>query len=288
MQYSIKKNWLAAFDMMTKHPVIMLPFVFIAFLEALSLEIIFFSARSPISAVSGPVIKKFFGEGFLHYPADLMLLPRTFHFAQVLIYILAGVLLTAVSVDIFRNIKEGHAIKAKVLRNRALKRYASFFIYGVAAIALMSLNQRAGVFLYVKSAGFIADRIAGLPDFIYSGALLSMHFLMNVILQVFLVLTIPVIVLKNKSFLPAVFQSISLGLRNFFKIFVIILLPHLIYLPIIALRMNPAKLVDNSFPEMTALITMATILIAPFLDCFIITCAAQFLSDKQEAEEKTI
>ncbi|MDP3789263.1 MAG: hypothetical protein Q8R48_02550, partial [Candidatus Omnitrophota bacterium] len=70
MKYNIRKNWISTFEALSNNPVIFTPFIFIAFLECLVLEISYFSARFPLSSIFAPIIRKFFGEQFLHYPGN--------------------------------------------------------------------------------------------------------------------------------------------------------------------------------------------------------------------------
>jgi len=287
MKYGIRKNWLSTLEIMTKNPVIILPFIFIAFFECLVLEIVYFSARNPVAVVVGPIVRKFFGEGFLHYPSNLALLPKLFYYGQVVIYVFIGVFLTAISVNIFRNVREGLPVTAKAMVRNALKRYLAFFVYGIVGIVLLTLTQKFGSFVFAKFARLLARSFPNLPLALYSGLFSTGHLLANIILQVFVVLTIPIIVIEKRPFLAAFFRSITTGFRNFFKIFLLIALPYLLYLPIITLRGDPARLIGNTFPEVTAIVTLIGIMAAPILDCFIIICASQFLIDKLKAPEKT-
>ena len=287
MKYDIRKNWLSTVETIIKHPVIILPFIFIAFLESLMLELVYFSVRYPISVVATPIVRKFFGSGFLHYPAHLVLLPKLFYYGQVVIYVLIGVFLTAITVNIFKNTREGLPVKLKALVNNAFKRYAAFFIYGIVMVALLAITQKAGSFIFAKSAGLVSRYFTDLPALFYRSVFLGGQFVLHIMLQVFLVLTIPFIVLEKKPFLSAFFGSVLMGLRNFFKIFAMIFVPYLIYLPIMVLRSDPTRLINRTFPEITVVIAMAGIIIAPLVDCFIIVCASQFLLDKRKAMEKS-
>ena len=286
MKNDINKIWLSAVEMMTKHPVIIMPFVVVAFMEGLVLELLYFSTRKPISLVLNPIVSKFFGRGYLHYPAHLVLLPKLFYFAQVIIYVLIGVFLTAIAVNMFKKINEGGTIKLRPLVKSAANRYAAFLVFGIVSVVLLALIQKFDTYVFGKVSRLIARNFKDLPMFVYSGLYLIGNFFMYVILQIFLVFTIPVMVIEKKSFLAAFFKSVSMGLRNFFSILMIILLPYLLYVPVIALKSEPINVINRTFPEITVVITLVGILLALFLECFVILCASQFLLDKEKSVVK--
>ena len=98
---NIRKIWVAAFEVMVKRPIVILPFFIIAFFEGLALQLIYFSTRKPILLIAAPIVRKFSGEPFLHYPFNLAKLPRYFYYSRIFIYVFAGVFLAAISVNIF-------------------------------------------------------------------------------------------------------------------------------------------------------------------------------------------
>ncbi len=285
MGYSIRKNWISSFVLIKKKPVILLPFVIIAFFECLALELIYFSSRKPISVFANPIIRKFFGEGFIHYPNNLLLLPKLFYYAQVAVYIFLAILLTAISINIFKNIRMGLPLKANALIKNALKRYLSFVIFGIIIIFFMILMKRADVFIFTKFIRFASKYMPQAANKLYFIGLSFFLFLSNVILLVFSVLTVPLIVIQKKSLFKALIRSIYLGFRNFFSIFGLIFLPFLVYLPLMLLKSGAPQLINKTFPEINLYITAAGIVIALFIDCFIVICASQFLLDKESLKK---
>ena len=105
MKYSITKNWMSSLELMAKRPVVMLPFIIIAFLEGIALELIYFATRFPLSAVANPIIRKFFGEPLIHYPGNLLILSKLFYYTQIVLFASIGTTLTAMAVNMFKNIK---------------------------------------------------------------------------------------------------------------------------------------------------------------------------------------
>lgn len=287
MKYDIRKNWMASFDLIRGNSAVLLPFVFIAFFNAVALEFVFFSTRRPLSLIAGPIIRKFFGESFLHYPGHLLILPRLFYYCEVLIYVSIGVFLTAVSINIFKNIRMGLPLKPKALIKNASKKYFSYLGFGLLVMVLIFFLKKADMFAYRKIA-LIAMRFApGAVTKLYAVGLSLVLFITNVIMQIFLVLTLPLIVIRGKSLVRAIAGSIKIAFTNFLTIFSLTILPFLLYLPIALLKSESGRIAEKAFPEATLWISAAGIIAAIFIDCFIAICTSQFLMDTQKTPEKT-
>lgn len=281
MKYKIRKNWSETFGIITKNPIILMPFAFIAFLELLALEFLYFSSRVPLSYIANPIVRKFFGENFLHYPGNLVILPRLFYYKQVVIYVLVGAFLTAVAVNIFKNIKNGLPIKAKALVRNTLKSYMSLLIYAILVSGLVFALQKADMFIFSKAMKLLARILPmSITAFVSIGFMLLL-FLSNLIMQTFLIAVIPIIVIEKVSILKALARSIMLGVRNFFTIFTLIFLPFFIYLPMIFLKSFSTQIMNKTFPEISIYITIAGIVLTIFLDSFAIMCVSQFIMDKK-------
>jgi len=286
MAYNIRKNWIESLQLMITRPIVMLPFIIIAFLEGLSLELIYFSSRRPLSYLVSPIIRKFFGEAFLRYPGNLIILPKAFYFAQTLIYIFIGVALVSISVNIVKNIRLELPLKRNSMIRNALGHYVSFFGFGILVIAVMVLLNRTNMFVFFKIINLVGKHIPPGVIKVAPFVLSFCAFLANIIMQTFLVLVVPIIVLKKKSMFKALWESITLAFRNFFTIFPLIFLPFLIYLPITLLNTNMLKLIEKTSPEINLYLTVTGIILTVFLECFIIVCATGFLMDKEGSNIK--
>ncbi len=285
MKYSIRKNWLETFVLIKEKPAVIMPFVIVAFFEALALELIYFSTRYPISFVVNPIIRKFFGETFLHYPGNMVMLPRLFYYAQIVIYVFLGVFLTAIAVNIFRNIKESLPVKTNALIKNALKHYFLFFIYGLIVVALLFAIRNAGLYIFPKIVRISMKLIPGIPQQVYYSCLTLALFFINIIMQVFLILTVPIIVIDKSGLLKALIKSIYLAMRNFSNIVGLVFLPFLVYLPLTMLKSFSIELVDKTMPEINLYMTVIGIIITIFLDSFIIICVSKWLLNLKEGNK---
>lgn len=281
MTYSVRKSWLNAYNLLAAKPLVLLPYIIIAFLEGLTLELFFFMTRPPLLQLAGPVLGKFYGPAALHYPVNLVLLPRIFFSAQMFIYVVAGVALMSISVDIVKRIYAHQPLKIGVLIKNALRRYPLFMLFGLLMMAAVYLLKAGDDFVYLRAQRFLLGFLprmffAGLP-FIYS----LFVFFTNIILQVFLLLTVPLMVVEGKALFPALCSSITRGFCRFGRLFSLIFLPFLLYLPVTLLKGGADKLADKIFPEINVWVLAAGIVFTIFIECFITICAAQFLLEKE-------
>ncbi len=283
MKYKIRKNWSETFGVMAKHPIILMPFVFVAFLELLALEFLYFFSRVPLSYIANPIIRKFFGEAFIHYPGNLAVLPRLFYYKQVAIYVIVGAFLTAVAVNIFKNIKGGLPVRAKAMVRNTLKSYMSLLIYAILISVLVFFLQKADTFVFTKAMRLLSRLLKISITPVYNIGFTLFLFLSNLIMQTFLIATIPIIVIERVSLLKALARSIMLGLRNFLTIFTLIFLPFFIYLPVIFLKSFSTQIMDKTFPEISLCITIIGIITTIFLDSFAIIAVSQFLLDRKKS-----
>ncbi len=277
---SVKKIWSSSFELMVKRPVVILPFVVIAFIEALALELIYFSNRPPLSLLAGPLISKLSGEIFLHYPFNLAKIPRYFYYTQLVIYVLIGILLSAITVNAVKNIREGLPLKANAVIKNAFRKYFSFLALGVIAIILIQGLRSFNMFIYPKIAGLAWKNMQLAAPKLYMLGMSVFYFFTSLLLHTFFVMAMPILVLEKKPLVKAILGSMAMGLRNFFGIIVMIFLPFVLYFPVTMLKAYATEFGVKLFPEVTLWILAAGIVAAIFTDCFVIICAAQFLMEK--------
>lgn len=270
--------------MMFKHPELLLPFIFIAFFETLALELIYFCNRFPLSKVAAPIIKKFFGEAYLHYPAHLMIVPGLFYYAQVVIFIFAGTMLTAIAVNIFKNILEKLPIKENAMLRNAAKRYGALVVYGVILMALMAFLKPLDSFVFTKGFHLLQRLIPRIPAQMGDIGFAALLFLTNLLLQAIFIASIPYMILEKKGLFKAVLASVLLFIRNIGTIIVLIGLPFLVYLPVVAMKSISGRLAEATFPEIILAVTFLGSVISIFVDSFIVICVCRYITDRSKAQ----
>ncbi len=283
-KYNFWRNALSSVELIKTKPIILLPFILIAFFQFLALEIIYFSIRKPLVIVLGPVIKKFFGENFLRYPGNLLFLPNMLYYAETVIYACLGIALTAVTANIIKNLKEGLPVKAGPLVKNALRRYVSYITFGIIMVALIVLLKKADTFVYSKAMRFAFKHAPDAVMKVYVFGLTAFLFFSNIILQMFFIFVIPLMVVRKRSLLRALGQSVYAGIRNFFGVFSLVFVVYLVYFPITLLKAGSLILVDRTFPEISLIVAVAGVVLALFIDGLVTVCATQYVLDTESPE----
>src|SRR3989338_3524603 len=87
-----------AFLVLKKNPTIWFLFLAISVVDLISLALLFLSPSPPVSFVLAPVIERFWGEKYLHYPNNFLLLPELFRLTHFAILTVFGVFVTGIAV----------------------------------------------------------------------------------------------------------------------------------------------------------------------------------------------
>jgi len=282
MKYNIIRNWIESAALMAEKSFIIVPFLVWGFLEALALEFIFFFPGVPFGPIVNPIVAKYFGEAYVHYPGSLVIIPKLFYYAQSFLFVVVGVFLSAITIDLIRRIDSSDSLLPKDIFESAIRRYIPCFIYGILVVAAGLMVKKYSGVAFERYIGSISAHIPGeMLQLLPFGLSLWMLTTRIAMLTLF-ILTIPIIVIKRRSIIMALPESILRGLLGFFPIFIMLLVPHLLYLPILLLKSFMTRLAGATFPEIVFPLTLASIGIMAFIQCFIIVCASRFILDKQK------
>src|SRR5512137_299041 len=73
---SLINTYNLVFKALTRQQKLWVPFIIFVFTELVLLMLLYVAPRQPFNAVLAPPIRAFWGERFLHYPANFLLLPK--------------------------------------------------------------------------------------------------------------------------------------------------------------------------------------------------------------------
>ena len=271
--------WYDAFGLIKKWPRLLFPLSIVSFLEALWLETIYFSIRSPLNAFFRPSLKRFFGEMNLHYPAFLLtVVPRLFGRGQILIYVFIGGVLTAVTIALAGALSEGRPFTLGAAWKKVGHRFLT--LIAVSAFITFSLFFVTSREILLFKAGF---NVVGRGPLLRILVLLVrispfLNFFIAIAVQSFVLFIFPLLILENKKVFRAVWESFVLGWKHFLRIYGLLLLPMVCYGPIWFLKENTFFLVRRMplYPEVNLWILGVGILATLFVDTFVAVCAALY------------
>lgn len=267
------------------HPIILLPFITTAFIQMLSLEIIYFAPRFPLAYFFGPIIRKIEGEAYLHYPQHLFILPKWFQIAQYFLFIFIGSFLIAVAIEIIRNINNNK----KATFQNALRGMLPQYIHVCLAAAVTFL-----VFYFLsKAQALIIGRAlhirseAGIFHMLKAAVLYGAPYcnlLIGTFVTTVFAFVLPVIVIERKK----VFQAIVLNFKylrgSFWFIFWVVSIPMLFYVPILLLQGNLSSVANLTSEGVRLLSPALSIVILTLIDATVYTAITiHFLLTKETA-----
>lgn len=258
-----------AFGLCKRNPIIMLPFVIAGLSDALLLIFVYLAPRPPLSALLAPPIKAFWGERFLHYPLNLLLIPRLFEYGRVITTALTGVLMTGTAIGMLKEATQG--LRPKILYHliKSLKIYPRLLAIWLIMFGLISTAFRGLPALFHFKQGAMAMLAA---------------FLINITLEAIFIYALPAAITEDKKVWPAIKRSVSFCKSAFLPTIILVALPTLIYIPMIMLRGRLPALMSKVFPETVLIFLCIGIVISVIIDFVITGSAAVLFLNKREGE----
>ncbi len=274
----------STFNTMVSYKKLYYPLVVLAFIQLLCLELLYFSPRFPLAAFFGPIIRNIWGEKYLHYPLNLVLLPKLFYYAQLVIYLFVGSFLLAVLsrlVVTYNN--EGKVDVRKALRSCwplyvhvLLATFLTFGIFHLLSMAYGMIIQRAfeirstaGIFFWIKQLV-----IQGAP---------YVQFIASILVTTLFVYVVPIIMVHQKKIASALIENFKVLGSSMWLSLVIVLIPSLFYIPILILRNHVGFLASLSGPEIQILVIVLSAIITIAVNAFIMAAATIFYLYKKES-----
>ncbi|MFC1809019.1 hypothetical protein ACFL3D_02710 [Candidatus Omnitrophota bacterium] len=220
----------SAFDVISKtfkivfeKPALAIPFLFVGICNFLWLLAVYFSPRYPISLVMAPPIRQFFGDKFLHYPQNFVLLPKLYHFGELIIVCTVGLCLTAYALWMLRCVYEDKKqfFVAKGTRV-ALKNYIKMLIvfiglyYTIKGCATFSLSLMRPLFEIN-------------PHFVL--LTVPLEVIIITVIQACFFFVFPAFIIGERKFFKGIAENFMLFINNAGAVFVLIIIPSLLFIP---------------------------------------------------------
>lgn len=271
MQSAIK-TWKETIKIFGQNKGIFLPFFIVGLVDAFLLIIIYLAPQPPLSALLGPPIKVFWGERFLHYPFNLLLVPRLFDLAHIVSTALIGVLMTGAVVRMLKESYAGIKPNLGLSLSKSLRVYLKLLVIWLVMFGLVSV-----VFKALPAIFHFKQRAASLIVF---GA----GFLISILIQAIFIYAIPAVIIEEKKIWPAIKRSLSFCQSAFLPTLILVGLPTLMYIPMLILKGKLPFLMSRVFPEMVLIFIGLGIVISVIMDCLITSSTTMLFLSKKEDE----
>jgi hypothetical protein len=272
-----------AVNTLSQNTLILYPFVILAFLQLLALEILYFIPRFPLNKILGPIVSTLWADNYLRYPFDLLLLPKLFYYAQVALYFAIGGYLVAVTIVMIRDINSDQPVNLKASFKEALSRYihillASVFSfifyfgfskgYDLLAQRAMQIRSEKGIFFLIKKTIILGEPYA--------------QFFFGILLTTLLIYVAPIIMIEKKKIFSALVINFKTLFRSFWFTLFIVFFPTILYFPVLVIRSNIFQISNVTFPEIQLWVIVLSIIATILIDAVVITAATIFYLFKKE------
>lgn len=259
-------------DNILEHPIIVYPTIILALIQFLVLEILYFSPRYPLSQFFSPLISHVWSEDFLHYPMDLVLLPKMFYYAQILVYVFGGALLLAMTTHIVATINNNHRPNLK----NSLRESARFYIHILFCFILSLILFQIFSSMYASFVNTLFKiKTTGGAMAAFQKTLLwatpYIQFFIGILITTLLIYIVPIIIIEKKKIIGATLLNLKVLLRSFRTSFLVVLIPTLFYLPILVARNNIELLASATLPEIQIFIIVLGVVVTMAIDLIILT-----------------
>lgn len=265
------------------NPIILLPFITIAFIQMLILEVIYFAPQFPLIKFFGPLIQRLEGEAFLHYPQNLIILPKWFQTAQFFIYIFISSFLIGTAITIIANINNNKKSSFGAAAQQALSQYIHLVlaaittfimfylfssVYSILIRRALQIQSKTGIFYMIK-----ATVIYGAPYF---------NLLIGIVVTALFAFLFPIIIIEKKKIFAALILNFKSLWGSSWFLFFVVLVPTLFYIPVILLRNNLGIIINLTFEGMRMVVLIVSTLVMLFIDATIYTAITTHYLLKKE------
>jgi hypothetical protein len=167
----------------------------------------------------------------------------------------------------------------------AIKKYLPLF--GI----LLTINIGYYFIGKIVSTGLMKYFYTGHPKLLFMGPkiwlgiiLIVFNFFIAILIQAIFAYSIPALIIDNKGFHKSIGKSIVLFFKFFIPTVLLVLLPMLLYIPIIVLSSNYVFLMNKLFPEIVFYVEALSIIFSVLIIDPIITMSTTllYLKDKEK------
>ena len=276
------------------NPIMGYPFIVIIFIQLLLLEIIFFAPRYPLSIFFAPLINYFNGPQYFQYPYNFFLLVNWFQneWLQYSIYIIFNSFCLGAASAIIYTLNSERNLNMKAIYQQTWRSYVHLVMATIVSAFLIYTLSGSGKFsLY----GFLVRRALQIrsvegPFFMLKNIFLSGAPYLNLILISFVMtlvaFVIPIIIIEKKNVFSALLLNFKILKESFFQVFIIILLPALLYVPLILIKANNFLFQNLFSPEISGVILIISIFITVLIDAIQMVAITIYYLLRKESNEK--
>ena len=258
------------FTIFRTYPAIIIPFFLLALSNLILLAVLFLASQTPISFAMNPVIQKLWGDEFLHYPVNFLLLPKLLDHAMNFAGFFIGVALTGIAISM---ITQAYYNCRPVL-NEGMRKVGKYYF----RLAEIWGTLLFFAFLCTRIFKFIIPYFNSLRTFVFA------EFLLNVFIQLAFIYAIPSVMVENKKVFASYIRSFRLVKEHTIGTVAIIVIPSLLLIPLGYVQMKMPEIMERMFPETMLYWLSVKIVIIAVVDLIVTACATVVLLNHRDSE----
>jgi hypothetical protein len=247
--------WQESFSLMRRYPKIFLPYTILILLE-IHLLIFLFLAYLPIfSPILAPPIRVFFGEIYLHYPYNFILLPTIFDYCDIVLVLIFAPLVSGMTVNMVYQAEEGNKPKLGSNLLLGIKKYLVLFGLWIIVTILVFSIFHLGRFLVLKFYTHnIADTIH-IPTWRMFRLMQYFCFFLTLLVETLFAFCIPAVMIEGKKIFGSIKRSFKISSSLLIVTFILICVPTIFNSLIVLIKQKfLTQLMDKFFPEIVFVI----------------------------------
>ncbi len=260
----IKRSWVGAFDVIFGANKIVIPFFVIVLLELIGIAALFIAIQPPLVKYITPIVMRFWGQQFLHYPFNLLLLSQLFNYLQIVLAVVIGTFASGLTISNVFQYSQTEQFSYKISFKKTLFKYVNLIIITILVFFAIkfaySIEKKVLIKIMMKGQSFLGLRREDWSMLFMVFGVIAAGFV-----QSLFVFTHTAIMIDNKNFITAIFRNIAFVFKNLFAACVLVIIPLLTYIPVTLLKGNLFELMRRTTPE----IVFAVLVLGVFISFFI-------------------
>jgi hypothetical protein len=257
-----------------KYPVIITPFLLMGFCDLALLGALYFAPRPPLSLVAAPLIRLFWGDEYLHYPANFIFLPHMYAYAKNALSFVTGLLFSAMTIAMIYQVINSAELSWRYGVSKALRKYLRMLLAWSVVMAVSAIIVRLLGSLEVFSSS--------------PARLFILEFSASILTQTFFVYSIPSIIIENKKAINSIARSFELVKKYPVVSLAIILVPNLLLVPMNYADIKMEYIMVAVLPKTVFWTLMTRIIITTMIDFIVTSSAALLLLTHKKYENEAI
>lgn len=237
---------------LVEDPAVILIFLLLGLFDFAALLLISLAPSEPVSYAIAPIIRAFWGERFLHYPDNFLLMPELFHHAHFALGCLFGVFFSGLAIKKIQASLAGEKLTAAGAASGVMRKY-------LALIAVWSVTSWLFTQLLLRTLGALPPRLE---------IQVSASFALGLVFQSFMAFMLPSILITEDRWFKSVWKGAVFGFKKLFFSFGLLAVP-MLFISVLTFFKALAPAFVQYSPEAVFWILSAGIVVSVFVDLFI-------------------